>query len=227
MQKGRVTTLYLVDLLSVVFIGVALFWSAGRVTWWPAWAAIAVWLGSFLATDVLLLRSTPGLLAERMRPPQGAKQWDRILVSALRLMEFVRYLLAGFDRRYSWTGDFPPGLQIAALAVCVIGQALFVWAMASNAYFSQVVRIQSDRGHTVISNGPYRLVRHPGYAGMILFELAVSTLLGSWPAILAGGICTILLTLRTAIEDRTLQVELPGYADYARQIRQRLIPGIW
>jgi len=99
--------------------------------------------------------------------------------------------------------------------------------MASNTFFSQIVRIQSDRGHAVAAAGPYRYVRHPGYAGMVLFELAISTLLASWWAIVAGGFCAILLILRTALEDRTLQAELTGYVDYARQVRYRLLPGIW
>jgi protein-S-isoprenylcysteine O-methyltransferase Ste14 len=99
--------------------------------------------------------------------------------------------------------------------------------MASNAFFSQIVRIQYDRGHTVVTNGPYRYVRHPAYVGMILFELAMSTLLASWWALIASGLCAILFILRTALEDRTLQAELTGYVDYARQVRYRLLPGIW
>ena len=111
--------------------------------------------------------------------------------------------------------------------MCVLGYALFVWATASNTFFSQIVRIQSDRGHAVASDGPYRYVRHPAYVGMILFELAMSTLLASWWALIAGGLCAILLILRTSLEDRTLQAELTGYVDYARQVRHRLLPGIW
>jgi protein-S-isoprenylcysteine O-methyltransferase Ste14 len=99
--------------------------------------------------------------------------------------------------------------------------------MASNAFFSQVTRIQLDRGHTVIKGGPYRYVRHPAYISMILFELALSTLLASWWAIIAGGLCAVLFILRTDFEDRTLQTELTGYVDYSRQVRYRLIPGIW
>ena len=139
----------------------------------------------------------------------------------------MRYILAGLDQRYGWTGGFPLVAQMAALAVCVLSYALLAWAMASNTFFSQIVRIQSDRGHAVATNGPYRYVRHPAYVGMILFELAMSTLLASWWAIIAGGLCAILLILRTALEDRTLQVELTGYVDYARRVRYRLLPGIW
>jgi protein-S-isoprenylcysteine O-methyltransferase Ste14 len=166
-------------------------------------------------------------MAERLTPPKGAKTWDRAIVSLLRLAELARYILAGLDQRYGWTGDFPLAAQMAAIVVCVLGSGLFMWAMSSNTFFSQIVRIQADRGHAVAASGPYRYVRHPGYVGMILFEFGISTLLASWWAIIAGGLCAILLIVRTALEDRTLQAELTGYVDYARQVRYRLLPGIW
>ncbi len=177
--------------------------------------------------DFIILRSNPDLMAERLSPPKGAKNWDRAILSILRLAQLARYILAGLDQRYGWTVGFPLAAQIAALAVCILSTALFVWSMANNTFFSAIVRIQSDRGHAVATAGPYRYVRHPGYVGMILFEFAISTLFASWPAIIAGGLCALLLVLRTALEDRTLQAELPGYADYAHQVRYRLIPGIW
>jgi protein-S-isoprenylcysteine O-methyltransferase Ste14 len=224
----KVVALYFLDqILSIVGVGVALFWSAGRIDWWPAWAAIAVWLACLTAMDIIILRFNLELMAERLAPPRGAKSWDRAILSILRLTQLVRYILAGLDQRYGWTGDFPLAAQIAALIVCVLSYALFTWAMASNIFFSQIVRIQSDRGHAVATNGPYRYVRHPAYVGMILFELALSTLLASWWALIAGGLCAILFIPRTALEDRTLQAELTGYVDYARQVRYRLLPGIW
>jgi protein-S-isoprenylcysteine O-methyltransferase Ste14 len=184
-------------------------------------------LAWFTATDIIILRFNPELMAERLAPPKGAKTWDRAILSILRLTQLVRYILAGLDQRYGWTGGFPLAAQIAALTVCVLSYALLAWAMASNAFFSQIARIQSDRGHAVATDGPYRYVRHPAYVGMILFDLAMSTLLASWWALIAGGLCAILLILRTALEDRTLQAELTGYVDYARQVRYRLLPGIW
>ena len=227
-MNTKLIALYILDqILSLVGVGVALFWSAGRIDWWAAWAVIAVWVAWFTAMDIIILRFNPDLMAERLAPPKGAKTWDRAILSILRLTQLVRYILAGLDQRYGWTGDFPVAAQIAALMVCVLSCALFCWAMASNTFFSQIVRIQSDRGHTVATDGPYRYVRHPAYVGMILFELAMSTLLASWWALIASGLCAILLILRTALEDRTLQAELPGYVDYARQVRYRLLPGIW
>lgn len=219
---------YIVNqVLGIVAMAVALFWSAGRIDWWPAWAAIGVWLACFMLEDIILLRFNPGLLAERLSPPEGAKAWDKVITSILRLMELARYILAGLDIRYGWTGGFPLVAQIAALLGCFLGYSLFVTAMASNTFFSQIVRIQIDRGHAVATNGPYRYVRHPGYAGMILFELGISTLLASWWAIAAGGLCAILLIIRTALEDHSLQVDLAGYMDYTSQVRYRLLPYFW
>ena len=227
-MNKKLIALYILDeILGILGMAVALFWSAGRMDWWPAWAAIAVWLSWYAVMDIVVFRFNPDVMAERLSPPKGAKAWDRAILSILRLTQLARYILAGLDQRYGWTGDFPLAAQIAALCVCVLSYALFEWAMASNAFFSQIVRIQSDRGHTVATNGPYRYVRHPGYVGLVLFELAISTLLASWWAIFAGGLCASLIILRTALEDRTLQAELAGYADYARQVRYRLLPGVW
>jgi len=227
-MNRKVIFLYALDhFLSLAAAGVALFWSAGRFNWWAAWAVLGVWAVWFAVTDTLLLRANPELMAERLKPPGSAKTWDRVILSVLRILQLLRYILAGLDQRYGWTGDFPLSAQIAGLVVSCLGYGLLAWAMVSNAYFSQVVRIQSDRGHAVERKGPYRFVRHPAYIGMILFELAISTLLASWAAILTGVVCSILIILRTALEDRTLQAELNGYTDYARQVRFRLLPGIW
>jgi protein-S-isoprenylcysteine O-methyltransferase Ste14 len=227
-MNAKLIALYILDqILGIVGVGVALFWSAGRIDWWPGWAVLAVWLVWFTAMDIVILRFNPDLMAERLAPPKGAKAWDRAILSILRLTQLARYILAGLDLRYGWTGGFPLAAQIAALAVCILSCVLFTWALASNAFFSQIVRIQTDHGHAVATGGPYCYVRHPGYVGMILFELALSTLLASWWALIAGGLCVILLILRTALEDRTLRAELAGYVDYARQVRYRLLPGVW
>jgi protein-S-isoprenylcysteine O-methyltransferase Ste14 len=227
-MNTKLLALYILDqILGIAVMGVALFWSAGRIDWWAAWAAIGVWLAFYTAMDILLLRFNPELMAERLAPPKGAKNWDRTIMSIFRLITLVRYILAGLDQRYGWTVGFPVAAQLGGLIVCSLGYALLAWAMTSNTFFSQIVRIQSERGHAVVTHGPYRFVRHPAYVGMILFEPAMSILLASWPAIIAGGVCSILLILRTALEDRTLQAELPGYLDYAHQVRYRLLPGVW
>jgi len=215
------------ETMGVVVMGVALFWSAGRIDWWPAWASLAVMSAWIIATAIVILRFNPNLLAERLGPRKGAKPWDTAILSLVGLLQLGRYILAGLDQRYGWTGGFPFAIQVAALAVCALGYALVVWATASNAFFSQIVRIQLERGHTVATRGPYRTVRHPAYAGAILYELAVPFLLASWWTLMPGALSAILFILRTALEDRTLQAELAGYADYARQTPYRLLPGIW
>ena len=215
------------ETLGLVGMGVALFWSAGQIAWWPAWAAIAVMLAWIIATAIVIFRFNPDLLTERLGPRKGAKHWDTAIMSMLGLIQLVRYIVAGLDQRYDWTGGFPQATQIIALIACILGYVLVVWATASNAFFSQIVRIQSERGHTIVTGGPYHYVRHPAYMGAILYELAVPFLLASWWALIGSGLTIILLILRTALEDRTLQAELAGYGEYAQQVRYRLLPGIW
>jgi protein-S-isoprenylcysteine O-methyltransferase Ste14 len=227
MNKKLVIVYVLGQVFSIVAAGAAMFWPAGRLDWWAAWAVIDVWLVWFTMMDIVILRYNPDLMAERMAPPKQAKGWDRAILSILRLVELGRYILAGLDQRYHWTGGFSLAAQIAAFIACFLCTAVYVWAMASNPFFSQVVRIQSDRGHSVATGGPYRYVRHPSYVSLILFEFTLSALLASWWAILAGGLCALLLIIRTALEDRTLRQELPGYEAYVQNVRYRLVPGLW
>ncbi len=215
------------ETLGIIIVIVALFWSAGRLDWWNAWATIAVLLAWTIATAIVILRYNPALLTERLGPRRDAPSWDVAILGLLGLVQLFRYILAGLDRRYGWTGGFPFAAQMIALVICTLGYAFFVWAIATNAFFSQVVRLQSERGHTVVSTGPYRFLRHPAYLGVILYELAVPILLGSWWTMIPSSLSTILLVLRTALEDSFLQRELPGYLDYARQVPHRLLPGLW
>jgi len=215
------------ETMGLAVMGAALFVSAGRIDWWPGWAALAVMALWTAATAAVILRTNPSLLAERLGPRKGAKPWDTAILGLLGLTQLARYITAGLDQRYGWTGGIPLALQIAALGVCALGYALVVWATASNAFFSQVVRIQGERGHTVVSGGPYRYLRHPAYAGAIVYELTISLLLASWWAFAVSGLSALLLMVRTVLEDRTLLAELPGYAAYARQVRFRLFPGVW
>jgi protein-S-isoprenylcysteine O-methyltransferase Ste14 len=215
------------EIMGIAFVGVALFWSAGRVDWWSGWAMVAILLGWILTTAIVILRINPDLLAERLGPGKGAKSWDTAIMGIVGMASLARLIVAGLDQRYAWTGDFPLALQIGALVACVLGYTVVVWATASNAFFSQIVRIQAERAHAVATGGPYRVVRHPAYVGTILFELAAPILLASWWAFIPGVLNAILFVIRTDLEDRTLQTELIGYADYAHQVRYRLVPSIW
>jgi protein-S-isoprenylcysteine O-methyltransferase Ste14 len=215
------------ETMGLVILGAALFWSAGRLDWWAGWACISVMVAWTIATAVVILRTNPSLLAERLGPRKGAKSWDTLLLSLLGISQLIRYILAGLDQRYGWTGDFPFAAQFAAWIVCILGYALVTWATAANAFFSQVVRIQTERSQTVVSNGPYHRIRHPAYLGAILYELAVPVLLASWWALIPSLLNVFLLITRTALEDRALQKELDGYLDYANQVPDRLLPGVW
>jgi protein-S-isoprenylcysteine O-methyltransferase Ste14 len=215
------------ETMGIVIMGVALFWSAGRMDWGAGWAALAVMLAWCTATAIVILRFNPDLLAERLGPRRGAKKWDTAIMSVIGLLQLARYVVAGLDQRHAWTGALPLSVQVEALVLCVLGQALMVWATANNRFFSQIVRVQVERGHDVATRGPYRYMRHPGYAGSLVFELAVAVLLGSWWAMAASVVTSVLLVIRTALEDRALLKELPGYTDYARRVRFRLLPGIW
>jgi protein-S-isoprenylcysteine O-methyltransferase Ste14 len=134
------------------------------------------------------------------------------------------------DFRNGWTSGLwpvPVALQIAGLVIAVLAYALTTWAMTVNAYFSKIVRIQDERGHSVATDGPYQVVRHPGYLGTLAFELGTSIMLGSLWALVLSIVSVVLFIVRTALEDRMLQDELAGYAEYAKQVRYRLIPGVW
>ncbi|HQY25973.1 MAG TPA: isoprenylcysteine carboxylmethyltransferase family protein [Thermoflexales bacterium] len=215
------------ETLSILGMAVVLFWPAGTLDWWPAWGALAVSLGWLAGTGFVIIRLHPDLLAERLERRTGAKRWDTAIVGLIGLVTLIRYIVAGLDQRYGWSSGFSPAARLIALAAGALGYGLFVWATAANAFFSQVVRIQTERGHTVATGGPYRFVRHPAYLGVIAYEAAVSVLLGSWPALALSAVSVAMLVARTALEDRALRAELPGYADYAVRVRSRLLPGIW
>ncbi len=215
------------EVMGNFIMGVALFWPAGRIDWWPAWALIVVTLAWSTAMAIVILRFNPDLLAERLGRVRGGKPWDTAIMSIVGVATLGRLIVAGLDQRYGWSSGIPLAAQIAALVVSALGYALVVWATASNAFFSQIFRIQSERGHTVATGGPYQYVRHPAYVGTILYELAVPVLLASWWALIPGGLNVILFVLRTALEDRTLQAELAGYADYAHKVQYRLLPRVW
>jgi len=213
--------------LGVAFLAVVLFWTAGTAAWWPAWALVATTAAWVAATTLVIRRVDPGLFAERLGLHEGAKRWDRVLMGAYGILYLATLVAAGLDHRHGWTAAGSVAAQVCALAGCALGYGLVVWAIASNAFFSQIVRIQTDRGHAVATGGPYRIVRHPAYLGSIVMTLATPVLLGSLRALVPAVPAALLLLLRTALEDRTLQAELPGYAAYAARVRHRLLPGVW
>jgi len=215
------------ETMGLVLMGVILFWAAGRINWWPAWALIAVMLAWVTATATVILRFHPALLAERLGLRKGAKSWDTAILGFIGIAQIAALIVVGLDQRYGWTGGLPLAAQIAALTLCALGYALVVWATAANAFFLQAFRIQTERGHTVATGGTYRLVRHPAYVGTILSALAAPILLASWWALIPGSLHAAVMVLRTMLEDRALWQELDGYERYAQSTRYRLVPGVW
>jgi protein-S-isoprenylcysteine O-methyltransferase Ste14 len=216
--------------LGLLGYGAILFVSAGTLRWAWGWALIAVLTAVIASHVIVLVPINPELLAEREQGfrPGGTKNWDRWLTPvAVSLGTVVMWVIAGLEVRFGWTAGMALPAHMTGLLFTVLGYALFLWAMAANAFFAEGVRIQTERGHTVATGGPYRFVRHPGYVGAIVSIAAGPFLLGSWWALIPAALAVVGYVIRTAVEDRTLLVELGGYCEYAQRTRHRLVPGVW
>lgn len=226
-RRGAIRWLVRETLGNLILIAL-LFGIVGRWDWWNGWALSAVYIVWSVATGALILPVNPAMLAERARPHADRRRWDMALLTAMGLLMVAQYVLASLDVRFAWSPPLPTGLQALGLAAAVLGyDVLLVWAMVSNAFFVATVRVQTERQHAVASGGPYRVVRHPGYLGTLLLHLGVPFMLGSLWAILPGILVALVLIVRTDLEDKTLHAELPGYAEYARGVRYRLVPYVW
>lgn len=213
---------------STIVFGAAMFLIAGTVAWPAAWAYLGIVSAVLAVYGRILLHLHPDLIEERKRPPTDAKKWDKpfvVVVGAFAPLALL--VLSALDRRFHWSPAQSPAVPIAGLLLVAAGGVLTNYAVAHNRFFSALVRIQRDRGHYVVDTGPYRFVRHPGYVGSILHMFGTALALGSLWAIPVAAIMSLVLAIRTALEDRTLQAELEGYAEYARHVRFRLLPGIW
>ncbi len=212
---------------SMAVMGVVLFLAAGRLDWIAAWVYLILNLLIVATIGLYVARRNPDVINERGRIGQNAKSWDKVVVILYTLTMFVLLVVAGLDAvRFGWTT-----MHVSVQAIGVIGLFLAMgmtyWAMLSNPFLSTVVRIQDDRGHQVATTGPYRFVRHPMYVGVIALWLSTALILGSWWALVPGLLIAVIFIVRTALEDRMLQAELPGYVEYAKRVRQRLVPGVW
>lgn len=211
----------------VVLEAVILFVAAGRLDWSWAWVFLGIYVIAIVINGTFLSRS-PETIAERGQGYQKMKDWDKTVSGLWSLAQFILVpLVAGLDMRFNWTQEFGATWHIVGAVLFAVGLALFGWAMITNAYFSTVVRIQNDRGQTVCRTGPYRWIRHPGYVGANLQSVGIPFLLGSRWALIPAIVAVAAMVVRTSLEDRTLQAELPGYGDYMREVHYRLIPRIW
>ena len=213
-----------------LLIPLILFICGGDLGWWQAWLYSMLILAAGIGGRMWAEQRHPGLTAERqnIKTIQNAKAWDKVLAPLMAVsVVFPMVIVAGLDHRFNWSPEFPLWLSIVGFIFIAFGYAFAAWAFAENRFFSSVVRIQTDRGHLVCDTGPYRFVRHPGYAGSLLPLFGIVLALGSVWTLIPAAVATIIGVIRTALEDQTLQEELSGYRDYAQRVRYRLIPGIY
>jgi protein-S-isoprenylcysteine O-methyltransferase Ste14 len=227
--KSNIPRVVIQLLLVVVIAPLLPMIISGHWDWWEGWAYAVASTLSFVLSRLIVARIHPDLIRERARFMQAedTKPWDKVLAPLLGLGSILILVVAGLDKLYGWTAAFSLPVKLVSLAGILFGYGFSAWALVANRFFSGTVRIQTERGHHVVTGGPYRLIRHPGYAGGLLGFIFIPLLLDSLWAYLPAGLLAAVMFIRTSLEDRTLQAELPGYAEYAKQTRYRLIPGIW
>ena len=217
-------------IFTYLFIPLILLVSGGDFSWWQAWVFSVLIFVAGIGGRFLAEKRHPGILVERVTSEKtlNAKPWDKVLSPLMAIsLTFPLVIVAGLDHRYEWTPLFSTWLNILGLVLIALGYAFAAWALIENRFFSSTVRIQTDRGHSVCDSGPYRIVRHPGYAGNLLALPGMVLAFGSVWILIPAMVALIISVIRTALEDRTLQEELPGYQDYAQRVRYRLIPWIY
>jgi len=220
------TAAILYAIISPLGLIALIFLPAGRIDWRPGWIFVVVAV-SFGLSALVLARVNPVIFRARSRFQPGTKKWDLILVTMILLAFFAEIPVAAFDAgRMAWS-VVPLSAVLLGYILLVGGIAVTAWAQAVNPFFEPGVHIQSERGQRVVTSGPYRIVRHPGYTAAIGMFTGIPLALSSWIALLPAALAIVLLIIRTGWEDRLLQAELPGYSEYARQRRYRLFPAIW
>jgi protein-S-isoprenylcysteine O-methyltransferase Ste14 len=215
--------------LWMAFTGVLLFACAGTFDWPGGWVFMAEFVIGSLAVTLWLARHDPGLLRERMSGPFQRDQvrFDKLFMGFMIVIWHGWLALMAFDaRRWGWS-HMPAGLSVAGAVLIPVGFYAVWLTFRENSFAAPVIKIQDERGHHVISTGPYGIVRHPMYAGAIVYLLGIPLLLGSWVGLLVLPLIIAALMLRISIEETALRQGLPGYADYTKRVRYRLIPGVW
>jgi protein-S-isoprenylcysteine O-methyltransferase Ste14 len=223
-------TSIVVNSLVFILLLLAPFLASGDWTWNLGWIYTGSMILYTLVSRIIAIRLHPGFARERVTAgaKPDTKGWDRWIVPLVALwLPLVAVLLAGLDRRLGWSASLPGGVHWLGLALFSFGSTIGTWAMAVNAFFSSHVRIQKDRGHAVVATGPYAIVRHPAYVTGMIAMCGIPFLLDSLVAFAPILPLCIGIVVRTALEDRTLIAELPGYREYARKVRFRLLPGVW
>jgi protein-S-isoprenylcysteine O-methyltransferase Ste14 len=200
-----------------------------RWSWWEAWALALVSIASFAISRLIVARNNPDLIRERARFLRhgDAAPWDKVLAPLLGVGGALISIVAGVDGLIPANPPFGMGIKLISLGIILAGFWLSSYALIENSYFSGMVRLQTERGQTVVSSGPYGWIRHPGYAGSVLSYLVIPLFLDSLWAYLPVFFTIAVLAYRTLLEDRFLQENLTGYREYAERIRYRWFPGVW
>jgi protein-S-isoprenylcysteine O-methyltransferase Ste14 len=223
---GREGRMRVVVVLLTMAVGWAvIFIGAGTISYLAAWTYVIIQLAVFLTAGIYIIRTNPEIIRERGKS-KVEKSWDKIFMWLYTPQMLLMPLVAGLDYRFGWSA-VPIWLQIVSFVMLVPAFILPYWAMAVNKFLIVTVRVQEERNHQVCNTGPYRIVRHPMYTGAMMGFLFTPLALGSWWALIPGGIAIAAMTFRTVMEDKTLQEELPGYKEFTQQTKYRLVPGIW
>ena len=230
MNKRIITPRVIITMLFfVVIVPFLPLLISGHWGWWEGWVYGIFGILIFAISRALAARRNPDILAERARFMQheDAKPWDKLLAPLIGLVWGLIPLVVGLDALFGWSTPFSYPAKSLALVVILVGYAWASYALIENRYFSGMVRIQTERGHRVVTSGPYRWMRHPGYAGALVGYMATPIFLDSYWAFIPALFLTIVLVIRTHLEDKTLQDELEGYREYAKRVHYRLLPGVW
>ncbi len=203
------------------------FVPAWTLRWPGGWLALGILLAGLLWQDAYVRRRNPGLMERRRRHRPETPWWDWALVIASQLCGFAIFVVAGLFGSRRYPGWVPLPLFLAGLVVWAVGQWIVAWAMATNLFFEGTIRLQGDVGHRVIDTGPYAFVRHPGYSGLLVYSVGLALLFGALPALVPAVLTAGWLLPRTLLEDRFLRAQLAGYAEYARRVQWRWVPGLW
>lgn len=217
----------LVQVIATLILAAAvIFIAAGKLNFLWGWVYLAIGGVSIILGGVYVLRLNPQAINERGRPAEAQKGWDKVIMAAYLPLFIGVYIVAGLDARFDWSA-VPVWLHSLGAVLTLAGSALTYAAMAHNKFLSMYVQVAQERGHRVATEGPYRYIRHPMYLSLVLSWPALALLLGSYWALVPGLLASMIIVIRTSLEDRTLRSELPGYADYASHVRYRLLPGVW
>jgi len=223
----KTVQLLIKSLIGTLFFLLILFISAGRINYWQGWLYASICIISVLLNS-FALKGKDELSAERSEVKSGTKSWDKVILGLSAVMLIITYIIAGLDSgRFQWSPKFHWGINAIGIILILSGEVIFLLAQKQNKFFSSLMRIQTDRGHTVCDTGIYKIIRHPAYFGNIITAIGIPLILGSQWGFIPSVVSIFLIIIRTSLEDKTLIKELDGYRDYIYKTRYRLLPYIW